>query len=804
MLESRPESWVDLDPLIGRDVELANLLDELERSRLVSLTGPGGSGKTRLAEAVLSTIRERGRNAWFVDLSAIDDESLVGATIWTTLRLEGSAVKGPLDVVIDTLADRDAVLGLDNVEQITGIGQIATYLLRGAPGLRILTTSRIPLGVRGEVEVAVPTLVLPAESTVESVEQSPAGALFMARARAIGRLRTIDDQTASDIVILLHRLDGLPLAIELAAARSRAMSPAEIARRVEERGTEAIDSHDGNRHRSLRAILDWTLGLLSPAECETLEAVSVCAGFDLDLAQALAPEVDVVDAIESLITLGLVATSSTPGMGSRFRLLETIRTTVLRGLTDDRVHALEDRHAHKFLDMADDWDRTSAGGWTPDLVERLDAEADNIRRALDRLDAVDPRQSLVLGSRLATFWQTRGRLAEGLGRFDRTFALAPEPSVELARATALYPRLAQGVLGLIQLRALGDRAIELARVVSDPPALVAALSFRTIIAMHEGDAFAAAAAEAEVQSLDLTDIDARTRIALTELRVSAAGAEFGEDSYEYVAQTRAQLAEASNAGWAGVVAIGSSNLAQILFLRGEYVEAAELAGDSADTFRRLDNPSFLGIALSRRAAPLAEVGRSSEAVDAAIESAVIAETLRLPGNTADALLTAMPVALATGQPLLAARLWGAVRRMHEHVFVLPPSDLRLGEGWLARASTAATAVAIELALRDGEAEDPLELLRTLPHLLRGPTTVPTATPRLRHGDLTKREIEVLNLVGQGRSDPEIADALFISPKTASVHVANIKSKLGLQSRLEVALRARELGLVGDIPTGTPC
>jgi predicted ATPase/DNA-binding CsgD family transcriptional regulator len=800
MLQSHVGSWGDLDPLIGRDDELARLLDELERSRLVSVTGPGGSGKTRLAEAVVSTVGGRGRDAWFVDLSSIEDASLVAATITTTMRLEGPAARDPLDVVVEALADREAVLGLDNIEQIPGIGQVVTSLLRAAPRLRILTTSRVPLGVRGEFEVAVPTLGLPAEPTVAAVEQSPAGSLFLVRARALGRLRSIDARTAADISTLLYHLGGLPLAIELAAARTRAMSPAEIVRRLEQRGTDAIDANDGDRHRSLRAILDWTLGLLSPAERETLEAVSVCAGFDLDIAQALVPEADVVHAIESLVALGLVATSGTLETVSRFRLLETIRSTVLRGLTDERLHALEDRHAQKFFHLADDWDQTSAGGWTRDVVDRLDADADNVRRALDRLDLVDPRQSLVLGSRLAPFWQTRGRLAEGVGRFERTSALAPEPSVELARATAQYPKLAQSVLGLISFRALTDRAIELARAVADPSALIAALSYRTIIAMHEGDASAAAAAEAEVESLDLTDLDPRTRIALTDLRVSAAGAEYGEESDQYLTRSRAQFAEASNAGWAGVQAIAASNLAQILLLRGEHEEAAALADEAAEIFRRLENPAFLGLALSRRAAPLAEIGRSAEAVGATVEAAVIAESLRLPANVADSLRTAMAVALSTGQPLLAARLWGAARGMHDRGdYVLPPSDLRVGEGWLARASAAASSVAIELALRDGEAEDPLELLRALPELLRSSAPVSRAATRLRHGELTKREIEILALVGQGKSDREIAETLFISPKTASVHVANIKGKLGLQSRLEVALRARGLGLVGDMP-----
>ncbi len=760
--DGRPGSWADLDPLIGRDDELASLLDELGRSRLVSLTGPGGSGKTRLAEAVVSTVRVRGRDAWFVDLSAVEDASLVAATITTTMRLQGSAAREPIDVVIEALAQREAVLGLDNLEQIAGVGRVVTSLLRGAPRLRILTTSRVPLGVRGEIEVAVPTLGLPAEATVEAVERSPAGALFLGRARALGRLRTIDERTAADISTLLRRLDGLPLAIELAAARTRAMSPAEIVGRLDQQGTEAIDTHDGDRHRSLRAILDWTVGLLSPAELETLEAVSACAGFDFDLAQALAPDIDVVDAIESLVALGLIASLGTVGTVSRFRLLETIRTTVLRSLTDDRLHELEDRHARKFLDLAEEWDRQTAGGWTPDLVERLDADADNIRRALDRLDVADPRQSLALGSHLASFWQTRGRLAEGFARFKRTSALAPEPSVELARASARQLALtAQGVVGPIELRALTDQTVEMARAVADPSALISALSSRMWIAQYEGDSAAAVAAEAEIEGLDLSGLDARTQISLMEMRTLAAGARYGLSSDEYVERLRQQVAEAAHAGWAGEQAIAAGNLAQILSVRGEHVEAASMNGLAARLFRELERSADLGWALSYRAVDLAEIGRASEAVEAAIEGADIAATLQLPMTIADSLRTSMPVALVTAQPLLAARLWGAVRAMHERGdYVLPAIEQQVAEGWLARASLAAPSVAIEEALREGAGEDPLELLRALPELLRSPIRAP-AEPAPADIPRGVREVPapISELIGRERELGELADLL---------------------------------------------
>src|SRR4051812_30388403 len=151
----------ELDPLIGRDEEMARLIEELGRSRLVSLTGPGGSGKTHLARATLAALRGSGREAWFVDLSDVDEGSLLATTIMATLRFEGSPGREPLDAVIDAVAGREVVLGLDNLEQIQDVDEPVTSLLEGAPNLRILATSRVPLGIRGEIEVAVTPLDLP-------------------------------------------------------------------------------------------------------------------------------------------------------------------------------------------------------------------------------------------------------------------------------------------------------------------------------------------------------------------------------------------------------------------------------------------------------------------------------------------------------------------------------------------------------------------------------------------------------------------------------------------------------------------
>ena len=215
-------------------------------------------------------------------------------------------------------------VAVDNLEQLPGAGAVIAQILRVAPTLRILATSRVPLGIPGEIEISVPPLTVPDGDDPETVEHSSAGALFLARARSIGRLHRLGNRDAADIAGLCRRLDGLPLAIELAAGRTRILSPGEILARIGRLGLGAIDPGLGER-RSMLAVLDWTIGFLVPRQREVLDAAAICEGFDLDLLEALIEDTDVAVALEELVALGLVSHMGLQGDRTRFRLMETIR-----------------------------------------------------------------------------------------------------------------------------------------------------------------------------------------------------------------------------------------------------------------------------------------------------------------------------------------------------------------------------------------------------------------------------------------------------------------------------------------------
>jgi predicted ATPase/DNA-binding NarL/FixJ family response regulator len=786
-----------LDPLIGRDAEVAQLVEMVRSSRLITLTGVGGSGKSRLAAAVIDALSATGHTAKFVDCSAALASPVVLTTLAAALEVGADAGADSEDAVIRVLAASPTVLGVDNLEQVDGAGRLLVGLLEAAETLRIIATSRRPLGVRGEVEFAVRPLPLPQGRTRAAVEASAAGALFLARAREVQPDLDLDEATATDVAILLEHLDGLPLAIELAAARTRAASPGEILQRLESRGIDAIEGEPGDEHRSLGVILDWTLLQLPQRDVAVLQGVAVCAGFDLEFVDALVPGGRGIESIEALLALGLVQRAGTIGGVSRFRLLETIRTNVLRQMDADRLTEARRRHADHVLDLAGRWEGAAEGASLREIAPQFDADADNVRRALDWLESDDPRRALELLSKLVPFWKLHARAAEGFARFRAAEAASPEASVERARAAACQLQDAWLFLSAAEFSTLVRETLDLARSVDDRTALLNALRESAHLAYQEGNVQALAAAAGELKGMSNGSPEA----ALVDAQVRAIESALvdGRTSNEYVALQRAYIAQLAAPGLVVRRELARGNLAGALLGRREFGAAASLALEVADTFRGLDHRADLAWILAFLAPALAQSGRTAEAVDVVVECAQIALEGGQGENIASAMWAAIPVANAVDRPALAVTLYSALTSgmLDRGEITLNAMDADLARGWFREASRRVSPVALELALRDGAAAKPVDLVRSLPGILRTEARRAPGSVRIRHGELTRREVEVLTLVGSGATDPEIAAVLFISPKTASVHLANIKGKLGLETRVQVALRARELGMLDE-------
>jgi predicted ATPase/class 3 adenylate cyclase len=384
-----------LSAFVGRDHELAELRRLVQDSRLVTLTGSGGSGKTRLAlQAAAELIDATPDGVWFAELAAATDGDQIPGVVAAALGLP--AESGPSDqAVLQALAGQHALIVLDNCEHvIDSAARFCEQIGRHCARVRVLATSREPLGIDGERVYRVPSLALPPRDaeTAEELAGSEALQLFAERARAHDAAFSLDERSAPLAATICRRLDGIPLALELAAARMSSMTLKQIADRLDQR-FRLLTGGSRNampRQQTLQATVDWSFGLLSPAERDMLARLSVFAGgFDLDAAEAICASdsvdaLDVLDLLGSLVDKSLVIADKSAD-AVRYRLLETIRQysaqELLRGVGDAEVLALRSRHAEHYLRLAETAEPELIGHGQREWLLRLDADWDNIRAA---------------------------------------------------------------------------------------------------------------------------------------------------------------------------------------------------------------------------------------------------------------------------------------------------------------------------------------------------------------------------------------------------------------------------------------
>jgi predicted ATPase/class 3 adenylate cyclase len=477
---------VQLTSFVGREAEIHDVRQLLADNRLVTLTGAGGAGKTRLAVEIAAQIApEFCDGVWYVDLAPITHPAVVPVTVARALGLPDQPGRSTMDTLLRFVADRQLLILLDNCEHLLDASaELVVALLAGAPALTVLATSREPIGVTGEATWRVPSLSV-ADAAIE---------LFAERARLAQTGFTVSSDNAAVVAEICGRLDGMPLAIELAAARVRALSLAEILEGLHDRfrlltggARTAV-----RRQQTLRASVDWSHALLSEPERVLFRQLAVfLGGFDLDAAQAVAGDgnverYQVLDQLTLLVDKSLVVAENTSGR-TRYRLLETVRQYALEKLAESgEADAIRSRYRDHYTAMAALLDAPARTDYER-RVEQAEEEMDNLRAAFVwSLESGDVGRSLQLATSLQPLWFTRGRIREGLAWFDAALTGGGTNHLEVAAAIRAGALADKAVLDAwVAARFSMDQAqqaVAIARELDDPALLARALTACGVVA----------------------------------------------------------------------------------------------------------------------------------------------------------------------------------------------------------------------------------------------------------------------------------------------------------------------------------
>ncbi|WP_218586382.1 LuxR C-terminal-related transcriptional regulator [Nocardia cyriacigeorgica] len=755
---------VDLTRFIGRRRELAAARQSFERARLVTLTGPGGVGKTRLAFQLARDVsRAFDEGVRIVALADLQDPALLGHTVNAAVGIRETSARWQLDTLVEYLGDRQMLIVLDNCEHLVeAAAELAAALLRSCPRLRILATSRQALNIDGEAVVPVPPLSVPETENgwhrSAAAAESEAVSLFVDRAASVVPGFTLNASTQPQVVELCRLLDGIPLAIELAAVRLRVLPLTELSARMGDRyrlltqGSRTAPA----RHQTLRACIDWTFDLCSPAERLLWSRLSVfTGGFGLDAAEAVGAggEIardEVLDLVAGLVDKSIL-TRVMEAREPRYQMLETIRQYGVDRL-DPEAHAeLDGRHRRWFVALAESADADWSGPRQMEWLERLRWEHANLRAALNSSLTADPAAGMRLAYSIENYWLARGFLAEARQWLDRLAAAGLEPTIERGRVLRLNAWLAilQGDHDVVPR--LLEEAAGIASATGDP--LLSAFIDQTwgLLALFRGD-LAVAVERLEEAVARFAGLGHRTAEVHSMFEVGLALSLAGEGEraaawHRRCYETTTLIGESwwrSFSLWA----FGIEKLRQ-----GDVVTAAQLERETLELKRRLDDQLGIAVCLEAMSWIVAFEGDAERAA-------------RLLG-AADAMLRKVGMALDS-----IPRLW-AFHLQGEDTMRRRASERRFRSAYSAGASLS-TDAAVALAL-DGAAVQAV----AAPSRRREETGSAQET-------LTRREREISMLVARGLTNREIASALVISVRTVEKHVDHIMSKLGLGNRTQIA------------------
>jgi predicted ATPase/class 3 adenylate cyclase/DNA-binding CsgD family transcriptional regulator len=816
---------------VGRTMELAELRALVSGgSRLVTITGPGGIGKSRLAlQAAANALDNVGDGVWLVELAPVAEPELVTRAAATALRVSETPGQPMLDTLTDAVGDQDLLLILDNAEQVLGaVAELADAVIRTCPRVSLLVTSREPLGMSGEHVFRLPGLAVPPAglaapgqlAAFESVQ------LFAEHAALHQREFIVDDANAAAVAAICVRLDGIPLALELAAARLGVLSASEINDRLGQRFRLLTT---GNRtalprHQTLQNLIDWSYDLLSHAERTVLERLSVFAGgWTLDAAEAVAcdsdvPDWQVLDLLAALVGKSLVQAEVT-GAATRYRLLETVRhyaaeRLALRDSSDPRdahaAHAAHAAHRDHYLSLVETAAMRLRGPEELRWLDRIEAEFDNIRAALT-FSIADPDSAgpgLRLASGLKWFCYMRGHSGEITEALSLLLARpdARQPTRNRARALAaschllnnfgqnpVIPSMAQEAItigrgladdyvtgdalcalcwftfmsgDLPAALAMVDEAIALARSAAAPHLLTTALGHRATFKGQAGDLDAASADQQEVLALGRAAGDNYVvALALLNLGVDQLGAGEIRAGIAYL-QEALRVAEAH--GYQHVAACVAANFGFAYLMDGDAASARRPLISVLDTARATGERAFVHIAILGLALAVGADG-----------DPVVAATLH---GAADHQYERAGQALDTVELKL---------RASDHARLLDTLGQATFDAACQVGRTLSQAEAIDLAVRSAQ-PDP------------GPSPavpVPGRPPAdSQASQLSARERQIIALLASGASNAKIAETLFVTPNTVRTHLDRIRDKTGARNRAELTRYAIQAGIEPIVPS----
>ena len=780
VMESSPPSGtaggdpaLGLASFVGRESEISEIESLLaDGTRLLTLTGPGGSGKTRLASAVaLEVVEGFEDGVWWVELTPISDPDLVPQAVAQVLNVPETPGRALTAVIADDLRDLEILLVLDNCEHLVGAcACLAETLLRACPGLVVLTTSREVLGIAGERSFPVPPLSLPDPERIGSSEglaDYEAIRLFVDRARAVVPDFGLTEANAPTVAKLCRRLDGIPLAIELAAARARVLSVEQISSRLD----ESFDLLAGNtrstmpHQRTLAAAMDWSHELLSQKERILFRRLSVFAGwFTLDAAERVCVgegvgSEEVLDLLTRLVDKSLVMVAESDG-ANRYRLLDTIRQYGYEQFAEaGEAEQVGERHARYYLALAEVAESSlrEQEAW----LQRLETEQANFEAALawalDRQGEQSEGRA-ELGLRLAAalaqgrFWNAYGP-GEGLRWLQKGLAgsgVAPKHVRARALSQAGFLAIYQG--DYQRSATLVEESMALYKDLGEETGVATSLFHLGQMAVHGGDRERARALRLEAEALRKTLVD--------------------------------QQAFGLLLLFSGMVFQQDGDLDQAVALYEEGVALNRELGDLRGTAMCLT-------ALGASALERADIERAAALYK---EDIRVLRQLKDKTGTAYGLRGTACVAALRGEAVRAARLWGAAEALGEVIGLpLSPFD-RTHPDYESILAVARLQLIDEAAWEAARAEGrAMGTDEAIEYALieQGTVSSQTATG----SPLSARETEILTLVAEGLTNPQVAQRLYLSPRTVGQHLRSIYRKLGVPSRAAAAREAVDRKLI---------